>query len=185
MRKHWHTDWINLELWQPIGLTTNTRPFLTFSAIVHLSHVDWTRGTGCGIMGEGSTLYFSSLCFGVWGLGFGVSWVASIMCVVAIDVALGIVTTPSKTTAGDIPFCGSVSLFSCSRHTQPTVLLTSIIPSINFMYCLHFTHLPLLLFVYSCDYSIHACCLYCRCQRAHPITAKVSTKPAMHLRYEI
>ena len=133
--------------------------------------------------GGGKYLVFLFAVF--WGLGFGVSWVASIMCVVAIDVALGIVTTPSKTTAGDIPFCGSVSLFSCSRHTQPTVLLTSIIPSINFMYCLHFTHLPLLLFVYSCDYSIHACCLYCRCQRAHPITAKVSTKPAMHLRYEI
>ena len=37
MRKHWQTDWINLELWAPNGLplnSKNTRPFLTFSTIV-------------------------------------------------------------------------------------------------------------------------------------------------------
>ena len=25
MRKHWQTDWINFELWKPIGLTTNSK----------------------------------------------------------------------------------------------------------------------------------------------------------------
>ena len=25
MRKHWQTDWINFELWEPIGLTTNSK----------------------------------------------------------------------------------------------------------------------------------------------------------------
>ena len=25
MRKHWQTDWINFKLWEPIGLTTNSK----------------------------------------------------------------------------------------------------------------------------------------------------------------